>query len=83
MLLFIHTRYRTLPHRTDFEYFETVSQKSLIAKRNFRNMDTAVFSDDIKSSYAGICAQVSGQQTEELITSSNTYLSDYLDKHSP
>ena len=55
----------------------------VIAKRNFRNMDTAAFSDDIKSARAGICAQVSGQQLEELVTSTNTCVSDCLDKHAP
>ena len=55
----------------------------MIAKRNFHNMDTTVFSDDIKSACAGLCAQADGQQAEELVTSYNTCLSDCLDKHAP
>ena len=58
-------------------------EPSVIAKRNFRNMYTAAFSDDIKSACAGICAQADGQQAEEIVTSSNTCVSDWLDKHAP
>ena len=53
-----HTLDLVISHDTDnlvpSVCVETVSRKSLIAKRNFSNMDTAAFSDDIKSAFAGI-----------------------------
>ena len=56
-------------------------ETAVIAKRNFRNMDTAAFRDDIKSACAGICAQADGQQAEELVKFYNTCLSHCLYKH--
>ena len=80
LLLFIQT-----PDRTELTLnaLKPSVETSVIAKRNFRNMETAAFSDDIKSACAGRCAQADGQQSEELVTSYNTCLSDCLDKHAP
>ena len=58
-------------------------ETSVIAKRNFRNMDAAAFCDNIKSTCSTMCALVDGQHVDDLVLTYNTCLSDCLDKHAP
>ena len=62
---------------------DPITETSVIAKRNIRNMDAAAFCDDIKSTCTTVYALVDGQHVDDLILTYNTCLSDCLDKHAP
>ena len=55
----------------------------MIAKRNFRNIETDAFRNDIKSVCADmtLCAGTNARQAEELVAIYNIYLTECLDKH--
>ena len=57
----------------------------MIAKRNFRNIETDALRNDNKSMCADmtLCAGANARQAEQLVAMYNTYLTDCLDKHAP
>ena len=57
----------------------------MIAKRNFRNINTDALRNDIKSLCADMTlyAGANARQAEELVAMYNTYLTECLDKHVP